>query len=155
MISKIKIYLIGKWTGHFIDKVNSYKLEKEIEWVKYLPHSQALSLCNQMDAMALAVEEHLEGRENVTPGRIYEYLNLKKPILAMCPTKSDLAYLINYCQAGEVVSYNDLESLKIVLKEWIKNKNNLQQKYDFKNLTEFERKNLTSKMIRLIDDFLC
>ena len=33
---KIKIYLIGKWTGYFIEKVNSYKMEKEIEWVKYL-----------------------------------------------------------------------------------------------------------------------
>lgn len=147
---KIKIYFVGKWTATFKTWVSGFKLEPNINWVGYLEHRQALEFISQMDFLTLAIQSDIPGSESVTPGRIYEYLYLKCPILALCPLNSDLAGLIIDTQSGLVFDYYDKERLKATILAWFENPAKLTSQFKFKNLKEFDRRRLTEELISFI-----
>ncbi len=151
---RIRIVFIGKWSGDFLRKIRRFRIDTILEWIDYLPHKKALTVASTMNSLALAVEGNLTGSENVTPGRIYEYLYLKKPILAICPDSSDLAFLIRYCEAGEVVSNDNVEELTSILLKWLDYPEQLNQKYKFKNLEEFSRINQTKQLLNFLSNRL-
>ena len=86
----------------------------------------------------------------VTPGRIYEYFRLKKPILAICPFKSDLANLVKIHDAGETVSYNNVKGIQDILINWITNSENFSKNYSFSGLKQLSRKNQTRQFLNFL-----
>ncbi|SMP44191.1 Glycosyltransferase involved in cell wall bisynthesis [Neorhodopirellula lusitana] len=50
----------------------------------YLPHEEALQLAADADALLLLLSGD-EGAERVVPAKLFEYLALKLPVLAICP----------------------------------------------------------------------
>ncbi len=148
---KLRIVFIGKWSIDFLKKIGIYQIDHLLEWVDYLPHTQALTAANSMDAFALAIEDQHFGSENVTPGRIYEYLHFKKPILAMCPRESDIAWLIQDCQAGVAVEYNQRIAIKQILKNWIENKESFYHLYGFVRTEIYHRHNQAVQMLQFIN----
>jgi len=148
---KLKLIFIGKWTESFYSWVMSQDIHSQVEFVPYLPHREALELARTMNALALALHSDLEGNELVTPGRIYEYLYLKKPILAMCAPKSDLAELVQNSNAGEVVDYRDTNGIVQILTRWLTTG---VLSYSFKNLELFDRKLQTGELLEFIRQIL-
>lgn len=150
---RLQLVFIGKWANNFIQEIRQFNIDELIDWVSYLPHREALKLALQMDAQALAVQSGLPGSKNVTPGRIYEYLYLKKPILAMCPPNSDLADLVSECRAGEFVEYDDIPRVRGILNDWLKSTDKLTSRYEFKNLQDFHRKQLAKQLLAFLSSF--
>lgn len=147
---KLRLVFIGKWAGEFLKKIKEHPYSHHISLIDYLPHHQALAYAKSLDALALAVQSDLPGSAQVTPGRIYEYLYLQKPILAMCSPTGDLARLIRECQAGEVVDYYHVSELVDVLKKWLKDPAAMKVNYTFQNLEQFHRRLLTAKLMNFI-----
>ncbi len=151
---KLRLVFIGKWVGEFLKKIKEHPYSHHISLINYLPHRQALAYAKSLDALALAVQSDLPGSAQVTPGRIYEYLYLQKPILAMCAPAGDLAWLIRECQAGEVVDYHHVSELVDVLKKWMKDPVAMKANYTFQNLEQFHRRLLTVEMMKFINRLL-
>ncbi len=55
-----------------------------IDRIQYLPHEQALGLANSASALCLLLADE-PGAERVVPGKLFEYLAMRKPILAIAP----------------------------------------------------------------------
>jgi len=83
LANRFRLVFVGKWAGNFLSRVSEYHVDDLLEWVDYLPHQELLRFARQLDALCLAIQTGLPGSENVTPGRIYEYLALHKPIRAL------------------------------------------------------------------------
>ncbi|NOX38346.1 MAG: glycosyltransferase family 4 protein [Calditrichaeota bacterium] len=149
-----RLVFIGKWSPDFLNRFRSYRLEGVSEFIPYLPHRQALQEAARLDALALAIEGNLVGSERVTPGRIYEHLALRKPILAMCPLDGDLAELIRQCQAGEVVPHDDVEGIKRVLAQWLTYPERSREKYRFERIEQFERSVQTRQLMEFVRTIL-
>ncbi len=147
---KIGIMFIGKWTGEFLSVIEKSSIRDHIEFVDYVPHRKALEWCRDFDVLALAVQSNRKGSVSVTPGRIYEYLFLQKPVLAMCPPESDLAQLVKSCDAGEVVDYEDVQGIADILTDWVKNRASLSERYTYTGLEEFDRRHLTRQMMQFL-----
>jgi glycosyltransferase involved in cell wall biosynthesis len=152
--SKLRVIFLGKWTREFISYLREIDCFDQIELREYLPHKEALDFANSMDSLALALHSNLAGSNYVTPGRIYEYLYLKKPILAMCPLNSDLAHLIKQCNAGEVIDYFDVEGISEVLDKWLSRMDSITSSYSFKSLDQFDRRILTKNMMDHVSKYL-
>lgn len=151
--SELKLVFLGKWSSDFLKLLNQFEIHSHIELISYLPHQQALKKASEFDALSLSIESSLPGSELVTPGRIYEYLRLQKPILALCPLDSDLAYLVNEHNAGEAVEFDSIDRIKSVLKNWIDNRPSLSQKYKFEKLEELDRTHLTKALLDFLQMF--
>ncbi len=148
---KLKIVFIGKWTRSFHAWVMSQTVHPQVEFIPYLPHRKALELARTMNALALALHSDLEGSELVTPGRIYEYLYLKKPVLAMCAPKSDLAGLVQKSNAGEVVDYQNTNGIVQILTRWLTTGIS---SYSFKNIELYDRQSQTDELLKFIRQIL-
>lgn len=152
MTKKIRLVFVGKWAGDFLDDVKRINLGEAVEWIGYLSHKELLKYIRQMDVLALAIDDKLPGSKNVTPGRIYEYLYLQKPVLAMCPLESDLANLIRKNEAGEVVAYSDISKIIQILSDWLTNKTKFHSYYQTSDLSPYRRDYLANKFMKFLDD---
>jgi hypothetical protein len=147
---RLKIYFVGKWTKAFRAWTNAFNLDRQIKWVGYLEHREALKFISRMDFLTLAIHPDIPGSGNVTPGRIYEYLYLKRPIIALCPLESDLARLVHDTKSGLVFDYHDREGLRSTILNWFENEAGITSQFRFENLEEFNRYKLTTKMVNFV-----
>lgn len=91
---------------------------------------------------------HLEDQALMTtvPGKVYELLNERAPVLAVVPDHSDVAKVINYTKKG-IASVKEKEIIDFILKE---NEYYVgDQKIEF-----FSRKRQSKKLCRFIDRLL-
>jgi hypothetical protein len=150
LANRLKIFFVGKWTKAFRTWTNTFNLDRQINWVGYLEHREALKFVSGMNLLTLALHSDIPGSGNVTPGRIYEYLYLKRPIIALCPLESDLAGLVQATKSGLVFDYHDKEGLKSTILNWFENEAGITSQFRFENLEEFNRNKLTTKMVKFV-----
>ncbi len=151
---RFTLVFLGKWSPDFVEEVREMHLEGAVEFIPYRPHREALRLAAGFDALALCIEGNLPGSAAVTPGRIYEYLYLKKPILAVCPPESDLATLVRECRAGEVVPPEDTGRIKTVLRRWVDRPASLRKDFQFSGVERFSRPRQAEEFMRFLERVL-
>jgi glycosyltransferase involved in cell wall biosynthesis len=151
--SEICLKFLGKWSSDFLKLLNQFQIKRNVELIPYLPHQRALMKAAEFDVLSLSIESNLPGKEFVTPGRIYEYMRLGKPILALCSLDSDLVSLIRDHNAGLAIEYDQTAEIKSQLKKWISNNSTLRELYSFDNLQKLERRKLTDSLIKFLENF--
>lgn len=146
---KLRIYFVGKWSADFLEWLRTNDRTEVVRLIGYLPHRQMLAQASAMDVLTISHEAELPGSETITPGRIYEFFYLKKPILALCHPRSDIADLIRSTASGEVLTYGDVPGIVEILKNWLTRPDDFQQKYQFRDIGQFNRQTLTGRMMEL------
>lgn len=76
-----------------------------------VPHSEVWKYQVSTQVLLLLVN-NVPNSEGIITGKIFEYLNAKRPILAIGPTKGDLANIVNFTKSGKVVDFSDKEGMK-------------------------------------------
>ena len=92
LAQNLRLIFVGKWTREFYSRVSALSISSQVEFISYRPHKEALALAREWDALTLAIQGGIDGSEMVTPGRIYEYLYLKKPIITLAEYKKGMKY---------------------------------------------------------------
>ena len=87
----------------------------------------------------------------IITGKIFEYLQVKRPILAIGPEDGDAALILKNTNAGEIFDFKNKVALKAhILKLYsLYKKNTL--KADSKNIQHYHRKELTSQLAKVIN----
>ena len=99
--------------------------------------------------LLLAVNK-VPAAKGIITGKIFEYLQAKRPILAIAPEDGDLAEIVKNTNSGYVVDFDAKEKMKQAII-------NLYQQYkrgnlnvDSINIEQYHRKNLTKQLARII-----
>ena len=82
---RIELVLIGRRTcpqDALVKQLQSLPIH--VECHDYVPHRQALQMASQADVLLLLLADQ-NGAERVVPAKLFEYMALSKPILAICP----------------------------------------------------------------------
>ncbi len=144
-----KLKLIGKVAPEVRRSIKEFGLEDLVEIIDYVPHSQVLEYQERSQVLLLSVN-NVPSAKGILTGKIFEYLNANRPIVALAPTDGDLAAVLSDCNAGACIGFKD----KIALKERLLD---LYQKYkkgtlscSTKNIKQFHRKSLTETLSKLI-----
>jgi len=139
---KIKFHHIGSSHISLKKMAAAFNLSANIiEW-GYHSHKECLNILAGMDAFCFILDS-TEAKSNFTVGgKVYEYLRLGKPILALVPPGGEAADLINKNKAGIVVDPHDTEGIKKVLSGWL---NDFPQPGKNSNFSEYERARLAEK----------
>ena len=88
--------------------------------------------------------------KGIITGKIFEYLMVNRPILAIAPLDGDLAEILNKTNAGKVVGFGDNETLKSTILELYSKYKKGNLKIDSNNVEQFHRKELTKKLAEII-----
>jgi glycosyltransferase involved in cell wall biosynthesis len=150
---KISMIHIGLSLGLDLDQLlEKYDLLEVIERKGYLNHREALKFLNQVDLLLLIISS-LKQRELIASAKIFEYMAVRRPILAVVPPKGSAAQFVNRLNAGKVVSPDHIPEIKEALFHFYQKFENKTIVSDVKleDLKSFERKNLTHKLAKILD----
>ena len=147
--SKLKIRLIGKIDFSAKKSISEHKLDDFVEYIPYLPHKEAIRQGSSASILLLPLN-NTPNAKGILTGKLFEYLALRKPILCIGPTDSDIATIIKETQSGSIFHFTDKAGIKSFLtNKYLKFKegysltlNNAYQKYNRKNLTKELSRNL-------------
>ncbi len=96
--------------------------------------------------LLLLLQTNNEGSVSQLPGKLFEYLSAKRPILAIGVEGNDIAKIIADCSAGGSFNYNSYAELKqFLLQEYLAWKSN-SSRWKFEDIDRFERRNLTKEL---------
>jgi glycosyltransferase involved in cell wall biosynthesis len=153
---KIKLKHIGLCMGIDLDgMIKKYDLSGVVERKGYLPHKEALAQLQDASILLLTTSPSLEA-EMISTSKLFEYIPLKKPVLAIVPPSGAAAEVVSSLNLGKVVSPADLvgiekELLSFFL-DWEKGK--LSPDLDEVRIKMFSREFLTSRLASLFDEVI-
>lgn len=144
------IKLIGKTDITVIQSLGKNNLLEFVEKYAYLPHKKIVSLQRKSQILLLAVN-NVPSAKQILTGKVFEYLNANRPILAIAPEDGDLANLICATKSGFVVDFDNKSKLKtLILDLYNKFKSNEGLHIQSENINQYHRKNLTKKVSEII-----
>ncbi len=145
----LEIKLIGKVCEEAIQEIEKNNLSKNLTLIDYIPHHEVAKHQKSAQVLLLLVN-NTPNAKGILTGKIFEYLQAKRPILAIAPTNGDLSEIINQTQSGIVAGFNDKEKIKkAILSYYIRFKNNTLTVCP-KNIEKYHRKELTKKLADVI-----
>ncbi|HEY9183947.1 MAG TPA: glycosyltransferase family 4 protein [Salegentibacter sp.] len=147
--NSFKLRLVGKVSPEVIKSIKANKLEDHLELIPYVSHMEALKLQRKSQVLLLLEIDSIETR-GIIPGKIFEYLNAKRPIMAIGPKKWDVQKILKETGAGECFEYTDKEAVKIQLKKLFSEYKKGALISEPKNITQYSRKMLTGKLANLL-----
>jgi glycosyltransferase involved in cell wall biosynthesis len=146
----LQIKLIGKIASEVRKNIYTYNLSESLIYIDYLPHHEVLRHQSSAQVLLLAVNK-VPSAKGIITGKIFEYLQAGRPILAIAPTDGDLAEIIEQTHAGHTVDFEDAITLKKVIAAYYQlyKTDNLHQKTG--NIEQYHRKNLTLQLQDFIE----
>ena len=149
---ELQLIFVGIVANSIKDYVNSLKLQHTVFFVDYLTHKEAVSFLRKANALLL-VSPKVKSENLIIPGKLYEYLAAKKPIINIGNKNSNTAKIITHCEGGVNIGREDIKILKEFLKDWLKK---LKTNPDYipllsnDNILNFARKKEVKKICRIL-----
>ena len=142
-----------KFAGAVSDDVKqsleNFQLMENCEVLGYVSHSEALRLQHKSQILLLVEINSAETRA-IIPGKLFEYLAAKRPIIALGPKESDIEGIINETKSGKFFSYWDDDELKTEILQLYKDFKNGELKIASEGIEKYSRRELTRQMASLI-----
>lgn len=145
---KLRIRLIGQTDDSVISDIVKNGLKENLVLIDHLPHKKGLEELAQSQVLLLPINDAPNAR-GILPGKMYEYMALKRPVLAIGPTDSDYAKILIQTKAGVAFDFKDSNGMRKTIENYFSlfNENNLQVKSSI--IEEFSRRNQAKKFIEL------
>ncbi len=145
---KIKIKLIGNYKEGYINGlVEKFGLTGVVDIYPYMEHSECLKHLVSSDVL-LHIEGNAPGSEAFYSGKIFEYMNTGRPVLAIIPIKGAAAQLINDTKIGLVSDSDDvehtMENINQLYEMWINKISCFSPDKD--KIARYERETLTAEL---------
>ena len=145
-----KTRVISKIAKEVQESIAKYQIENVLD-IGYVSHKEVTTYQQKTQVLLLCVN-NVKSAKGIITGKIFEYLQAKRPILAIGPINGDLAAILHETNSGTIVNFDAVENLK----------NELLQLYDLYKLNElksnsntiekYHRRNLTQKLANIIKE---
>jgi len=145
----LSVKLIGKCDEEVYQTVNDFALNNYVNFVAYVAHKDVLKFQRSSQLLLLAVNNVPSSRSVIT-GKVFEYLQSNRPIIGIGPVDGDLAVILNESEAGHMVDFDDLVSMKKILKSYYEQFKSGELPTHTKNIDRYHRKNLTKELTAIL-----
>lgn len=108
----IKIQLAGVVGEEVLQSIKDYGLTDYVKQLGYLSHDRVLET-QQKSQVLLLLEIDSEETKGIIPGKLFEYLNAKRPILAIGPKGWEAGAMVKQHKAGHSCLHDDVSTLKM------------------------------------------
>lgn len=149
----LELQMTGSVSEEVMDSIASHSLSKYVTSNGYVQHEKAIELQQKAQVLLLLIPK-VENAKGIITGKIFEYVQAKRPILAIGPEDGDVATIIKETESGVVVDFDAAEKLKAVILDMYHDfkKNSLE--VSSKNIEKYHRKALTEKLSKIIKEII-
>ncbi len=145
----LELKFIGKTTEGVQQSAKLYKLESCCHYIDYVEHHEVLSYQQNAQLLLLLVNR-VPSAKGIITGKIFEYLQARRPILAIAPEDGDLAAILNTTQAGICIDFSDMVTLKETILKWYHQFKSNTLAVDSTGIERYHRKNLTQELASIL-----
>ncbi|MCX2719473.1 glycosyltransferase family 4 protein [Lentiprolixibacter aurantiacus] len=149
MRKHLKLQLIGLVSQEVLDSLEKHGLITYTQRVDYVPHEEAIQYQKKSQVLLL-LEIDAEETRGIIPGKLFEYLAARRPVLAVGPKEWEAGDLLVSTGAGRVFNYQEESGLKKVILEWFKKYQSGNLNVKETQITQFSRRELTRKLAQLL-----
>jgi len=147
---RLRIRLVGKTDSAIVASLEAAGLKANLVNLGYQPHSKAVEEQCLADVLLLPLRKEPEYK-SVLPGKLFEYLAAKKPILGIGQPDGAMATIVADASAGETFEWNDKASMKAFVDRHWEAFLTGRSLYDGKDVSAYSRRALTGRMAALMD----
>jgi glycosyltransferase involved in cell wall biosynthesis len=148
---QLQLRLAGNVSDDVVRSIEDAGLNTHLELLGYVNHHQAVQFM-QSSQCVLLIEINSCETQAIIPGKIFEYLASRRPIIAIGPQESDVKSIILENRAGSYFSYDQKEPLKAQLQHLF---DRYQQGENYGNdhlgFLKYHRRETTQLLIHEID----
>lgn len=148
------LQLVGQVDYSVVENYRSYGLEENVELVGSVSRNDALELMAKSNVLLLLLnqQENAQGR---IPGKLFEYLATKRPILAFGPNPSDVQHIIDESKSGHYCEYENEKSIeKYLLDLYQQYKKGLLIHKVNSKISPYSIKNLTAQISNYLEEMI-
>ena len=145
----LSINLIGKVDVRVKEQIKKNKLEKLTTYVDYLPHDGVIKSQNSAQVLLLPVNQ-VPFAKGIITGKVFEYLQSSRPILAIAPKGGDLAEIIDETQSGVVVDFHEKQKLREEILSFYTKYKEQNLRIESKNIEQYNRQKIAMKLNDLL-----
>jgi glycosyltransferase involved in cell wall biosynthesis len=144
-----QLNLIGVVGQDVLNCINDNGLEFYTRIIEYVTHEEAVNYQRKSQLLLLAEIDSPQTR-GIIPGKLFEYLAAKRPILAIGPEQWEGGEIVKSTNSGIVCNYNSVADLKAVILKWFHLYQQGNLMVSSVNIKEYNRKTLTAKLAELL-----
>lgn len=144
----LEIKLIGSIANEVEVELDKYQFNNVVK-IPYVPHSEVKEYQQKSQVLLLAVN-NVPSAKGIITGKIFEYLQAKRPILAVGPEDGDLAEILTKTKAGVIVNFDDKTLMKKQIMKLYTNYKTGNVQIASKNIAQYHRKKLTEQLSTII-----
>ena len=145
---EIHFHHVGESAYNIKNLARKYGLQNQYHAWGYQEHKTCLQILQAMDANCQILDERVVYADKTVGSKLYEYLRLRKPILAMVPANGEVARIIKETHSGVVCSSYNIDEICVALKEIVKYPN----QYTFKDIEQYNRQRQSLKLKSFLEE---
>ncbi len=151
--AKIKFRFVGRFGNEIFEMFDKATFRDNIEVISYMPHAESIANLIKSDCLLLVVDESKESEE-IVPGKVYEYIGVRKPIIAIGPVEGAVGRLIKSTNAGFIAHQNRISEIEEIYLNYYTEWQNgtLISNSDESQISKYERKNAAKYLAELLDE---
>jgi hypothetical protein len=151
----IKLRLVGRFGDDVQQMLTTSTFAPSIEVIDYVPHQESIAHLMRSEMSLLIVDDAKESAE-IVPGKVYEYLGVGRPILALAPRGSAIETLIHETKAGVSCPQSDVAGIATAVDQAVQRwKDGLPIASPLLNeVRKYERRESAAQLARILDHLL-
>ena len=146
--NNLRIKFIGKIDDTVIQDIQVFN-PKNILRIPYLDHKEVRKYQASSQVLLLSINQ-VPNAKGIITGKIFEYLQAKRPILGIGPEDGDAAAILKKTNAGNIVGFNNKIELKAAVLKLYKDFKEERLFVKSINIEQFHRKNITRQLAQVI-----
>ncbi len=148
---EFRLQLIGAVSDDVLACITEAGLSDFLDIEGYVSHKKAIEL-QKSSSILLLIEIDSEETKSIIPGKLFEYMASKRPILALGPKEADFSKLIKQTNCGSFFEYHEFDALKIRIQEYYRCFKKGELASDAKGIEQYSRRALTKSLSDIIKE---
>ncbi len=147
----LEIILIGQTDPMVIEDIEKSGLGGNLKIIPFVEHKKINQYLSQSQLLLLPIN-NTPNSLGIVPGKVFEYLAAKRPVLAIGPVNGDSGKIIKSQNAGVICDFNDETGIKQNILQFYQLFKEGRLKIQSFNLEQYSRRVLAKQFIELYND---
>ena len=144
-----RLNLIGYISEAVLNSIRIYGLEAYTDYSGYVSHSESFDYQSRTQLLLL-IEENSKETKYIIPGKLFEYIASRRPIIAIGPDGSDIENIVTKSASGNYFRYEESELLSSVILGYFERYKRNDLYVEPKEIEKYSRRNLTFELSKLL-----
>ena len=145
----LKIRIVGSCSPGVHNSIKDNGLIDNFDNLGYQDHDQVAQYQQSAQVLLLTVNK-VPSAKGIVTGKIFEYMQARRPVLAIGPTDGDLAGIIEKTHSGVILDFGDEDGMEKVIHGFYRQYKTGSLAVNSRNIESYHRRNLTAELVELL-----